>query len=436
VASHMLKHVKPFINGGINEESLETIMQAMMAVNPSLEVYILNPEGDLLSSVVLHQKINKAKVSVAPIKEFLEKKGQSLIYGDDPRSPGKTKIFSAAPVYENGTLLGYVYMVLASKEYDNIAVALQESYLLKIGVQSFVVTLMAAFLIGLFVLWLLMKSLNKIISTVKRFGSGDMTPRIAIQSSGELAQLSQTINTMAETILQNINELKEIDKLRSDLIANVSHDIRTPISIIHGYAETLIIKRGTLDEAKQNEYFHTIIKSTERLKHLVDDLFELSKLQSRNVKPKTEVFFISDLLGDLTHKFQLLAQQRNIILETEQSDGLMVRADVALIERVLQNLIENAINYSVEGGKVKIKVESSGTKVMVRVSNAGQEIPSHELSKIFDRYYKIENNDSSRGTGLGLAIVKNILEIHGSNISVQSKDFENTFTFDLPVVQK
>jgi len=233
-----------------------------------------------------------------------------------------------------------------------------------------------------------------------------------------------------------MDELKEVDKLRRDLIANISHDIRTPISIIHGYVETLIIKHGSLDETKQKEYLSTIIKSTEKLKRLIEDLFELSKLESRQVRPKMEVFFISDLLQDLVCKYKLLAQERNIVLETEfLSGGPMVRADVAMIERVLQNLIDNAINYSAENGKVKISMQNSGAKVVVRVSNTGQEIPSHEQPKIFDRYYKVENNKPGRGTGLGLAIVKNILEIHGTNISVQSEHFENTFSFDLPAAQ-
>lgn len=434
VASHMLKHVKPFINGQVNDESLAMIMQSMMAVNPSLEVYILDPQGKILSSVVLHKKVNQTQVSIEPIQEFLKNDGKSLTYGDDPRNPGKLKVFSVAPVYENGKLLGYVYMILASTEYDNISAALQESYLLKIGVRSFVVTLAAAFLIGLFVLWLLMKSLSKIIRTVKQFGSGDLRPRIAIQSGGELAQLSITINTMAETILKNMDELKEVDNLRRDLIANISHDIRTPISIIHGYVETLIIKHGTLDETKQKEYLDTIIKSTERLKHLVADLFELSKLESRQARPWKEVFFISDLLQDLVCKYKLLAQEKNIVLETEFLSGTpMVFADVAMIERVLQNLIDNAINYTPESGKVKIIVENIGTNVFVRVLNTGQEIPSYELPKIFDRYYKVESNKTGRGTGLGLAIVKNILEIHESDISAQSDPSKTTFSFHLPV---
>jgi len=432
VASHMLKHVKPFVHGQINEESLGTIMQSMMAVNPGLEVYLLDPQGQVLSSVVLHQKVNKTKVSIAPIAEFLKNNGTSLVYGDDPRNPGRSKVFSAAPVFEDETLQGYVYMILASEEYDNIAIALQESYLLKIGVRSFMVTLAAAFLIGLFILWLLMKSLSDIVSTVKKFGSGDMTPRIATRSGGELAQLSVTINSMADTIVRNMEELKEVDKLRRDLIANISHDIRTPISIVHGYVETLIIKHGSLDETKQKEYLNTIIKSTERLKRLVEDLFELSKLESRQVKPRMEVFFISELLQDLVRKYKLLAQEKKIVLETEiLSAAPMVLADVAMIERVFQNLIDNAINYTPENGKVKVSVEKDKARVLLKVTNTGKEIPPNELPKIFDRYYKIENK-SGRGTGLGLAIVKNILEIHRSDISVTSENSETTFSFDLP----
>jgi len=149
VASHMLKHVTPFINGKVNDESLEMIMQSMMAVNPSLEVYILDPQGKYYRLLCCIKSKSLQGIHCAN-KRISGNNRKSLIYGDDPRNPGKTKVFSVAPVYENGTLLGYVYMILASKEYDNIAVALQESYLLKIGVQSFIVTLTAAFLIGLF----------------------------------------------------------------------------------------------------------------------------------------------------------------------------------------------------------------------------------------------------------------------------------------------
>lgn len=243
------------------------------------------------------------------------------------------------------------------------------------------------------------------------------------------------MNTMADTILRNMNELKEVDKLRRDLIANISHDIRTPISIIHGYVETLLMKHDTLDAQKQQEYLQTIMKSTERLKRLMTDLFELSKLESRQISPKIEPFFIFDLLQDLSRKYKLLAQERNIQFEIELPSKMpVVCADIALIERVLQNLIDNALNYTPENGVVKIKMEEQSSQVSISVVNTGPGIASEELSKIFDRYYKVESNHPNRGTGLGLAIVKNILEIHQADIRVFSeKQGDTVFSFSLPI---
>jgi signal transduction histidine kinase len=435
VASQMLHEVTPFVDGKVNEEALGTIMHSMMAVNPTLEVYLLDPQGKILSFVVLDKKVKLQYVSVEPIKAFLETKGKSLVYGDDPRNPGKSIIFSATPIYEKEKHLGYVYMVLMSEESENIAAALQDSYLLKIGVQSFAITLIAALIIGLLILWLLTKSLRDIIGTVKKFSEGDLQARIPIRSKGELAQLAETVNTMADTILRNIDELKEVDKLRRDLIANISHDIRTPISIIHGYIETMIMKHDTLDAQKQREYLQTVNKSTERLKRLMTDLFELSKLESRQIKPKMESFFMFDLLQDMSRKYKLLALERNIELETELSSKMpVVSADIALIERVLQNLIDNALNYTPEKGKVKIKMEEVSKQVNISVMNTGQGIEQDELPKIFDRYYKVENNKSGRGTGLGLAIVKNILDIHQAEMHVQSeKQGYTIFSFSLPL---
>ena len=435
VASEMLLEVNPFVDGKVNEEALGKIMHSMMAVNPTLEVYLLDPQGKILSSVVLHKKVKLQYVSVEPIKAFIKDEGKSLMYGDDPRNPGKSKIFSASSVYSGEKHLGYVYMILASEESENIATALQESYLLKIGVRSFILTISAAFIIGILLLWLLMKSLRSIFDTVKKFSQGDLKARIPLQSKGELAALSSTINTMADTILRNIDELKEVDTLRRDLIANISHDIRTPISIIHGYIETLIMKHDSLDVQKQQEYLKTIIKSTERLKHLMSDLFELSKLESRQIKPKMEPFFMADLLQDLGQKYKLLALERKIQLEAELPSKMpVVIADIALIERVLQNLIDNALNYTPEHGKVKIKMQEDLKHVNISVANTGAGIASKELPRIFDRYYKVENHRGSRGTGLGLAIVKNILEIHKTDITVKSEQMGSTvFSFNLPL---
>ena len=436
VAPHLLLEVDPFIDGKVNDEAIGKIMHSMMAVNPGLEVYLLDPQGKILSYVVLEEKVRLTRVTLDPIKKFIDKPGQQVIYGDDPKNPGKKKIFSATEVKnEQGQLEGYVYMILMSEQIDTIAQALQESYLVKMGVEYVILASVTAFILGLYVFWRLMRGLRETISVVKKFEAGDLEARIQNQSTTEVAALAETFNSMANTILRNMEDLKQVDSLRRELIANVSHDIRTPISVIHGYVETLMIKEGTLTPDKKEEYFKLILKSTEKLKRLVSDLFELSKLEARQVKPKTEVFFMADLLQDISQKYKLLAQERNITLSSHLSSRmLMVNADIAMMERVLQNLIDNALKYTPQNGFVNINMVELNDQVEITIENSGEGIAKESISKIFDRYYKEPKNVAAESTGLGLAIVKNILQIHNTDIQVISEKLGLTsFSFKLPV---
>ena len=145
VAENMLLEVNPFQDGEVNEESLGKIMHSMMAVNPSLEVYLLDAEGEILSFVVLDKKVKLNRISLAPVLEFIKTGGKKHILGDDPRNPGEKTIFSATAVSEDDNLLGYVYMVLASEQYENITSALANNYWLRIGANAFIISLLAAF---------------------------------------------------------------------------------------------------------------------------------------------------------------------------------------------------------------------------------------------------------------------------------------------------
>jgi len=433
VAEQMLQEVNPFVDGKVNEESLGKIMHSMMAVNPRLEVYLLNPEGEILSFVVLNKKVKLEKVSIAPVKDFIQTAGQEFILGDDPRNPGQTAVFSATAVVENGKLLGYVYMVLASEQYENIATTLRNSYLLKTGSQLFILTMVAAFSMGLLAIWIITRNLRAIIQTVRKFEKGDLHARIKVKSDDELGELAFTFNRMAETLLKNIEQLKEVDTLRKELIANISHDLRTPLSVIHGYVETLTIKMNDLTQEKQDKYLKIILKSTDRLKDLVSDLFQLSQLEARQVKPNLEKFAIAELINDLTAKYQLLAKEKSITLEAQiENSNALVSADLALMERVLQNLLDNALRHTPDNGEVSLGVSTVDNEVQVSVSNTGEGIPEEALNHIFDRYFTGESRGI--GSGLGLAIVKNILEIHNSVINVKSKLKEKTtFFFQLPL---
>ncbi len=162
VAESLLLEVSPFVDGKVNEDALGKIMHSMMAVNPTHEVYLLDPTGEILSFVVLAKKVKLNRLNIEPVHQFLQYRGNRYILGDDPRNPGKQTIFSATDVIVDGKLMGYVYIVLVSAQYDNATAALVSTYWLKVGTNAFILTLLAAFTIGLVLIWLVTRNLRKI----------------------------------------------------------------------------------------------------------------------------------------------------------------------------------------------------------------------------------------------------------------------------------
>ena len=436
VADYLIKEVNPFQDGKVNEDALGMIMHSMMAVNPGIEVYLLDPDGEILSFVVLDKLVKLKRVDIGPVKEFLDSGGDSFVMGDDPRNPGEKSVFSTTAVYEEGKLLGYVYIILASEKYETIASGLLGSYWMKLTFESILITLVVALLIGLVLFGLLTRHLRKIVTTVEQFKDGNLHARVPkANSESELAVLGDTFNHMADTILQNIEELKNVDSLRRELIANVSHDLRNPLAIINGYVETLQMKGDRISQEDRDKYLRIIGASTDKLSQLVSDLFDLSKLESGQMTLKMERMKIQELLFDSSLKYELLAQSKEINIKTQICQNLpLVKADLYLMDRVIQNLLDNAVKYTPEKGEILIDACESNGGVSIKIRNSGSGIPQKDLSSIFDRYYMIDKERKGiEGSGLGLAIVKRILEVHGSEIEIESDSVSYTeFAFDLP----
>ena len=437
VAEHIVHDVSPFLDGKVNHQALEEMFHYVMVIHPSIEVYLLSKEGEILSYFAPDKKIKLNHIDLVPLQEFIESEGKAFVLGDDPRNPNVKKVFSSAPVIDNEELVGYIYVILASEEYDSITQFLLGSYILRIGTRTMLITLIAALIIGLLCIWLITKNLNTIIDTVNSFQQGDLHARINLQSKGELTELANTFNEMANTILTNMNKIEDIEKLRRELIANVSHDLRTPLTTIHGYVETLMMKESTISKEDRKHYMTTILKSSEKLTQMVEDLFQLSKLEAKQIKPKFEPFFIAELIQDIIHKYSLTAKEKDIeIRPVFIQDSPLVCADVALIDRVLQNLVDNAIRFTPKGGVITIELNKKNDDyIVVKVTDTGTGISQEEISRIFDRYHKHDDatSEGDEGAGLGLTIVKNILDLHKVSIDVQSKENIGTsFYFSLP----
>ncbi len=441
VANHLIdekfKNASPFLeNGTVNKPLFGDIMHNMMAVNRGIEVYLLNEDGSILYSVVLdHSNSEKPikKINLEPIKEFINQKGKTYILGDDPLNSGEKKIFSAAHYQKDG-YQGYIYIVLAGKEFQAASESLFSSYITKLGFASAILTIVFAIIIGLISVWFLTKNLRVIIFHVNKFREGDLESRIANAEKSDLSSLAITFNEMADTIVENIEEIKSVDVLRRELVANVSHDLRTPLTVMQGYIETLQIKKGSLNDDQNKEYLYIIKKSIKQLTLLVSQLFEYSKLEAKQVKPRKEPFAITDLIYDIQAKYKLIVKEKNISLTTEfVGQTPLVIADISLVERAIQNLMDNALKFTPDKGKIKISIDHNAKNVIIKIKDSGPGISKEDQKYIFERFRQTEGKQKKTGIGLGLAIVKKIIELHETNIKIISKPNEgSTFEFYLP----
>jgi signal transduction histidine kinase len=257
-----------------------------------------------------------------------------------------------------------------------------------------------------------------------------------VKSNDDLDEVAGVFNSMADTIQQNIEELKGVEDLRKELISNISHDLRTPIASIQGYAETLILKKDNIEQKEQEKYLGVIYKNCENLQDLVTNLFELSKLQSNQVMLNKEPFSIGELVHDVANKYRILSQKKGVSINTIVSKDIpVVEADVLLIDRVLQNLIDNAIRFCKQGDTINLQLKTAARGwVDITSTDTGAGIPGDLLPHIFDRYFRKDERGGS--SGLGLAIVKRIIDLHESSIEVKSTLGKGTsFQFSLPVAQ-
>lgn len=434
LAAHVAVMMDPFIQDAVlNEVGLEDLVHSLMVINPSIEVYLLDTQGKILSYVAPEKVVKLKEVTLEPVTEFINKSSSKIIYGDDPRNPGEKKIFSAAELIQDNRLTGYIYIVLASQEYASAANLVKGSFIMGLSLRTSIAVLIGAALIGLLALWFIVKKLNRIIRGIRKFEDGDLETRIEVKSNDDLDQIGIVFNSMADTIQENIEELKGVENLRKELISNISHDLRTPIASIQGYAETLILKKDNIEQEEQEKYLAVIYKNCESLQDLVTNLFELSKLQSKQVMLNTEPFSIGELVHDVANKYRLLSQKKGVSINTiVAKDVPVVEADVLLIDRVLQNLIDNAIRFCNDGDTINIELQSLATdQVNITITDTGAGISHEHLPHIFDRYFRKDERGGS--SGLGLAIVKRIIDLHESSIDVKSTVGKGTsFQFALP----
>ncbi|MDH3620920.1 MAG: HAMP domain-containing histidine kinase [Gammaproteobacteria bacterium] len=421
-------------------DSLRELASHAMVINPTAEIYLLDTEGKILGHGLPPDTVMLERVDLAPLQALIDGSTTMPIRGDDPRSGSTRKVFSAFEVRTDDRLEGYLYVILGGQTYETLSRDIGSSYVGKMSFYIAVAIVLAAAIVGLLVFSLLTRRLKLLSGEVRRVTDSDFVERPSVELAGtgedEIDQLASAFVSMSAKIKEQLAQLKENDDLRRELVSNISHDLRTPLSAMQGYLETLIIKGDTLSDEDRQHYLKIARRHTIRLGSLIGDLFELSKLDAASVTPQLESFSVPELVQDIAQEFQLQADKKNITLSLNLETGSAYTiGDIGLIQRVLENLVRNAIRFTPIGGEITLSIAERPQSVAVAVADTGKGIPDNEISHIFDRYYRSDNVGDARtgSSGLGLAIVKKILDLHDSRITVVSKVNAGTrFEFELP----
>ena len=281
------------------------------------------------------------------------------------------------------------------------------------------------------------RSFHQVVAAVTQISGGNLAVRVPMHSHDEVGRLASAFNDMVERVEASFNKERGLELARRELIASVSHDLRTPLASIRAMVES--INDGVVtDPATVKRYLKTLEVEVENLSQLINDLFELSQMDAGVLKLDMETSSLTDLISDTLESMsvQATAEGRNLHLKgSVEGEVAHVMMDPRRVQRVLYNLVQNAIRYTPSDGSVQILARDTGTEVQVEVKDTGEGIPPEELSRIFDRFYRTEQSRSrgSGGTGLGLSIAKGIVEAHGGRLWVESAIGKgSTFGFALP----
>lgn len=441
LARDLAPRFAPHLETEIDQEAIVRIIESLTSANRRINVYLLEEDGMIKGAFVEPgEVVALPDVDMDPLRRVMAGADDFPILGDDPLHPGRQRPFSVTSISILGMEGCYLYITLGTDAYDSALAMMREAFIARGTLRALPLALLLTAIAGLVLFGLVTRRLRRVTAVVRRFEQGDYDERVAEMADDEVGQLAVSFNGMADTIVANLEELKRNDRLRRELVANVSHDLRSPLASIQGYLETVLMKQDELSPDEQARYLDIALRNANRLSALVAELFDLSKFDAQQIEPVREAFSMAELVQDVIAQFQRRAEEQETSLTaTFPADLPMVDADIGLIERVISNLIDNALRHTPAGGRVVVAPTLEADRIVVRVSDTGSGIADRDRPRIFERFYRADEARSAQsvpGAGLGLAIAQQILALHGGTISVESEPGHGaTFAFDLPLVR-
>jgi len=422
--------------------SLHWGIAKLAAANPAVDIYLIDGDGTIVASSVPAAQWRRRRIDMRPIHDFLGGRAAPIL-AEDPRDPQHREVFSAAPLKIADCPADFLYIVLRRDQHQPGAAQLRTAYSVGEGAGFVAIAAILSVVLSLIFLRLLTRRLGVLEDSIRRFrdehgipGVGEIEAPIA--AGDEVDRLEALFGDLTRRIVAQLEALKATDVMRRDLLANVSHDLRTPLTTLLAHLETLQMKPVELKPEERARYIEVAMQQARRIGRLVEQLLEAARLEAGQVTPSLEPLPIGELIHDVVQKFSLVARDRQVTLAADvAAEPTLVNIDIALLERALDNLIDNALRHTPAGGHVTVCSERRGDRVRVTVLDTGPGLTPIEADRVFVRFYRGDRGRCSPSghAGLGLAIVKSILELHGGAVAVDSQPGQGAaFYFELPII--
>lgn len=409
-------------------ETTESSMEEMIltfADFSNVSMFYINAAGEITLHSGRHSAADRSFIRTEDIQQIFS--GETIdLEHEDPL--GNRYMVIGQPIYQDNQISSAIYVMASLQSMDKSLITVRNLLFLS-GIGAFLLAIGITWIMAL----LFSRPLLMMQRATKKIAIGELETRLEIHSKDEIGDLASAINNLAA-------DLQRYRDTRQEFFANISHELRTPITYLEGYAKVVKNRLYETEEEKER-YLDIIYQEGVRIQHLVNDLFELAKMEEGKISLSMEWVDLKDVVNQAVQTVSLKAKEKGIELIVHPAESVpLIRGDGMRMEQIVLNLLENAVRYT-EEGRIEILLRSTAGTLSLSIEDTGIGIPEDEMPYIFERFYRVEKSRSRKtgGTGLGLSIVKKLVELQGGSIQVSSqKDVGTRFTvtFTLPTQEE
>ena len=401
---------------------------------PYTGLYLVSPEGEILATSGegrIHW--SRYRVDVQAIRAAKAYDASMPVFAEDPDAIGLQRIVAARPLREDDGNAAWLMVVSRSADLLTQTSQVVKSYALRTGANAALLTLAIAVALTVAMMAVLTRPLSRLTRRVERIQRAGFSHTVTDEElpfderDDEIGRLSNSFRDAFVRLKQETDRVATTDNQRRDMVASVSHDLRTPLTALIGQLETVRMKRDSMRRLEQDRLIDGAFSNAQHLKRLTDALAELGRLDDPAFRIELEPIALHELCDDVAHRFQAQAESRGVRLAVNYPDGLpLAHVDAALIDRALSNLLDNALRVTPTGGAATVDVSRADLQgqaaIKVAVADSGPGVTPQDQARVFDRFFQSSEHRGRRGSsGLGLAIVSRVVELHGGEVGLTSE---------------